>query len=69
MSYISLKSGTDIRGVASPLGGKEVNLTDGAVYDITTAFVSWYINKYDKDPSKLTISVGRDSRITGEKIA
>lgn len=69
MSYISLKSGTDIRGVASPLGGKEVNLTDGAVYDITAAFVSWYINKYDKDPSKLTISVGRDSRITGEKIA
>ena len=44
MSYISLKSGTDIRGVASPLGGKEVNLTDGAVYDITAAFVSWYIN-------------------------
>lgn len=69
MSYISLKSGTDIRGVASPLGGKEVNLTGGAVYDITAAFVSWYINKYDKDPSKLTISVGRDSRITGEKIA
>ena len=29
MSYISLKSGTDIRGVASPLGGKEVNLTGG----------------------------------------
>ena len=69
MSYISLKSGTDIRGVAPPLGGKEVNLTGGAVYDITAAFVSWYINKYDKDPSKLTISVGRDSRITGEKIA
>lgn len=69
MSYISLKSGTDIRGVASPLGGKEVNLTGEAVYDITAAFVSWYINKYDKDPSKLTISVGRDSRITGEKIA
>ena len=45
MSYISLKSGTDIRGVASPLGGKEVNLTDEAVYDITAAFVSWYINK------------------------
>ena len=69
MSYISLKSGTDIRGVASPLGGKEVNLTGEAVYNITAAFVSWYINKYDKDPSKLTISVGRDSRITGEKIA
>ena len=32
MSYISLKSGTDIRGVASPLGGKEVNLTGGLRY-------------------------------------
>lgn len=69
MSYASLKSGTDIRGVASPLGGNEVNLTDTAVYDITAAFAVWYINKYGKDPTALNISVGRDSRITGEKIA
>ncbi len=69
MSYASLKSGTDIRGVASPLGGNEVNLTEKAVYDITAAFAVWYINKYKKDPAKLNIAVGRDSRITGEKIA
>ena len=48
MSYIELKSGTDIRGVASDLGGKTVNLTEQAVYDITAAFIVWYINKYEK---------------------
>ena len=49
MSYIELKSGTDIRGVASDLGGKTVNLTEQAVYDITAAFIVWYINKYEKN--------------------
>ncbi len=69
MDYTSLKSGTDIRGVASCLGGKEVNLTNEAVYDITAAFVSWYVNKYAKNPSNLIFAVGHDSRITGEEIA
>ncbi len=69
MSYKVLKSGTDIRGVASDLGGKEVNLTETAVYDITAAFLVWYINKYDKNPTEMTVAVGHDSRITGESIS
>ncbi len=69
MDYSSLKSGTDIRGIASNLGGKEVNLTNEAVYDITAAFISWYVNKFNVNPSKLLIAVGHDSRITGEEIA
>lgn len=69
MSYSVLKSGTDIRGIASDLGGKEVNLTAEAVYDITAAFVVWYINKYDKNPVEMQIAVGHDSRITGEAIS
>ncbi|MGI6279634.1 MAG: phosphomannomutase/phosphoglucomutase [Acutalibacteraceae bacterium] len=69
MSYAELKSGTDIRGIASPLGGKNVNLTDEAVYDITAAFMVWYVNKFSVDPSKLLVAVGRDSRITGPQIA
>ena len=36
MDYMFLKSGTDVRGIASDLGGKEVELTDKAVYDIVT---------------------------------
>ncbi|MBR4973664.1 MAG: phosphomannomutase/phosphoglucomutase [Clostridia bacterium] len=69
MDYSSLKSGTDIRGIASSLGGKEVNLTNEAVYDITAAFVSWYVNKFSAKPSDLLIAVGHDSRITGEEIS
>lgn len=69
MTYSELKSGTDIRGIASDLGGKQVNLTDSAVYDITAAFVVWYVNKFNKDPYNLKIAVGRDSRITGERIS
>lgn len=69
MSYSVLKSGTDIRGIASNLGGRQVNLTAEAVYDITAAFLVWYINKYDKNPTEMTVAVGHDSRITGEAIA
>ena len=69
MDYSSLKSGTDIRGIASNLGGKEVNLTDEAVYDISAAFVVWYVNKFSKNPNELVIALCRDSRITGENIA
>lgn len=69
MSYKCLKSGTDIRGVATDLGGNSVNLTEQAVFDITSAFVVWYVNKFEVDPADLKIAVGRDSRITGPKIA
>ena len=69
MDYSSLKSGTDVRGVASDKGGNEVNLTEQAAYDITAAFVVWYVNKYSKSPSELTVAVGHDSRITGEMLA
>ncbi len=69
MSYKELKSGTDIRGIASDLGGSQVNLTDNAVYDITAAFISWYVNKFSKDPQGLIIAVGHDSRITGDSIS
>ena len=69
MSYSILKSGTDIRGIASNLGGRQVNLTAEAVYDITAAFLVWYINKYDKSPTEMTVAVGHDSRITGKAIA
>ncbi len=69
MSYKQLKSGTDIRGIASNLGGREVNLTDTAVYDIIRAFAVWYSNKFSVGTNELKIAVGRDSRITGERIA
>ena len=36
-----LKSGTDVRGVASPILGRAVTLTAGATELIARAFVTW----------------------------
>lgn len=66
MNYDKLKSGTDIRGVATDKGGKAVTLTDSAVYDITAAFAVWLKAKINKENIK--VSIGRDSRITGPAI-
>ena len=48
MSYLKLKSGTDVRGIASDLGGKEVELTDKAVYDISLSFVCYLVDVLNK---------------------
>ena len=68
MSYLELKSGTDVRGFASEKGGNTVNLTEQAVFDITNAFIFWFCNKNNVSPKDLKISVGHDSRITAEII-
>lgn len=68
MDYKFLKSGTDIRGYASDLGGKKIELTDEAVYDIACAFVSFVVNRVKKPSTELLISLGHDSRITAERI-
>ena len=69
MDYSLLKSGTDIRGIASFLGGKTVNLTKTAVYDIIKAFSAWLDEIYQQHEKAFTIAVGHDSRITGEDIS
>ncbi len=64
-----LKSGTDIRGVATQgVEGENVNLTDEVCEAITNAFVLWLSKKTGKECDKLTVSVGRDSRISGPAI-
>ena len=68
MDYKFLKSGTDIRGYASELGGKAVELTDEAVYDIAAAFVSFVVDRAKKPSYELKISLGHDSRITANRI-
>ena len=68
MNYNELKSGTDIRGVASDKGGKAVNLTEAAVKDITAAFILWLSKKCGKKASDLKIAIGHDSRITATTI-
>lgn len=68
--YKNFKSGTDIRGVASEgVEGQNVNLTDDVVKKMSFGFVLWLEKVADKKASEMTISVGRDSRISGERIA
>ncbi len=68
--YSRLKSGTDIRGVATEgVPDEDVNLTLDVCRDITAAFALWLSQKTAKPTDKLCVSVGRDSRISGPAIA
>ena len=68
--YKALKSGTDIRGVASEgVAGQEINLTNDVVASISNGFLLWLSDKVNKNVADLKVSVGRDSRISGPRIA
>lgn len=68
--FSHLKSGTDIRGVACEgVKGEEINLTDDVVKGSSKGFIKFISEKSGKKPSELLLSVGHDSRITGEHIA
>lgn len=68
--YGVFKSGTDIRGVASEgVPGYEVNMTNERVERMANGFLLWLSKKVSKPVNTLKVSVGRDSRISGERIA
>lgn len=62
-----LKSGTDVRGVASAILGRKVTLTGEAVERIARAFCTWLALKTGRDTLK--IALGNDSRITATELA
>ena len=62
------KSGTDIRGVACENDIEPLDLTDEAVTAMAAGFVCWLANRAGKPADKLTVSVGRDSRISGPRL-
>lgn len=65
MSYSSLQNGSDIRGIAMENEtGAVVDLTPKAAEDLARAFARWLSAKNDNN--KVRISLGRDSRLTGE---
>ncbi|MBP3485201.1 MAG: phosphomannomutase/phosphoglucomutase, partial [Oscillospiraceae bacterium] len=69
MDWKHFKSGTDIRGVAlAGPEGQEVDLTNEAVAQMAAAFVIWLAEKAEKKVAELTVSVGRDSRVSGPRI-
>ena len=68
MDLFELQNGSDIRGIAlkDEKDKKEVNLTPETAANITGAFAEFLKEKIKKE--KLTITLGRDSRITGKAI-
>ena len=67
--FSKLQNGSDIRGIAlEGVEGQSVNLTETAVERLARGFVLWLSNESEKNASDLTISVGRDPRLSGEAI-
>ncbi len=69
MSYLHLKSGSDIRGEAVAAPGIEVNLTEAIARQVGYAFVNWLAQRLGMPARALTIAVGRDSRVSGPALA
>ncbi len=68
MDFSHLQNGSDIRGVAlEGVAGENVTLTEEAVRHIARGFAAWLRKKTGKDAPR--VSVGRDSRLSGESIA
>jgi phosphomannomutase len=73
-TYLKLQNGSDIRGVAlEGIEGEHVNLDETAAVKIGYAFAAWLRKKITASGNDgdytLTISVGRDPRLSGEKLA
>ncbi len=68
-SYMSLKSGTDIRGVASEGGDAPINLTDPVIERIAAGFLIWCEKHLHKPAAGLKVAIGHDSRLSADRIA
>lgn len=64
------KSGSDIRGVATPnpATGEQINLTNDVVKMISLGFVTYLLRQTKKTCQQLRIAVGHDSRISAGRI-
>ncbi|PZU98495.1 MAG: phosphomannomutase/phosphoglucomutase [Pseudanabaena sp.] len=64
-----LQNGSDIRGVAiAGVPNEEVNLTPEIANILGKSFAIWLSQRSNKSGSALTISVGRDSRLSGAEL-
>lgn len=69
MNFINFKSGTDIRGYgATQLAENELYLSDAFVASVAESFADHLCKQTNKTFGELTVSVGRDSRISGPRI-
>jgi phosphomannomutase len=68
MDWNALQNGSDIRGVAMPAkdgSATEVNLTPEVMRRLGLAFARWLARSLGREAAGLTLSAGRDSRISG----
>ena len=65
MSLSYLKSGTDIRGTAL---GDNCDLNDAVIQKIAVGVLSVIAEKTNTTPADMRIFIGRDSRLSGERI-
>jgi len=65
-TWQKLQNGSDIRGIAlEGIPNETVNLTPEIATILGQAFVHWLTQKINKPATELTISIGRDSRLSG----
>ncbi len=62
MDWLTLKSGSDVRGTAI---GEGTVLTGEVARNLGMAFALWLAKKEDKPAEQVTVAIGRDSRVTG----
>lgn len=66
-NYSKLRNESDVRGIAiEGVPGQEVNLTEDACKDIARGFALWLMKRAGKND--LRVALGRDSRLSGEKL-
>ncbi|MBR4630430.1 MAG: phosphomannomutase/phosphoglucomutase [Treponema sp.] len=66
---LRLQNGSDVRGIAlDGVAGESVNLTENDAFRIGSAFAYWLSIKHRTACEKIVVGIGRDSRITGEKL-
>ncbi len=69
MSLMGFKSGTDIRGFgAEDFSDEKLYLSNEIVSKISLAFADWLCKRNNKRYADITVSVGRDSRVSGPRI-
>ncbi len=67
-SYSALQNGSDIRGTASDMLGRAVDLDAQAAWDLSLAFGKWLAAKCGRPAFELSVAVGRDSRLSGPEL-
>ena len=65
---LALQNGSDIRGIAMSTDELKANLTPIQAMMVAQGILNWYADKIGQIPTKLTIGLGCDSRLTGPSL-